>query len=50
MIVVEQWESIVSQYGGKILPIYLNVSAEVLAQRVEEPSRIGTKKSSAVMN
>jgi len=43
MIVVEQWESIVSQYGGKILPIYLNVSAEVLAQRVEEPSRIGTK-------
>lgn len=44
MIVVEQWESIVSQYGGKILPIYLNVSAEVLAQRVEEPSRIGTNK------
>jgi len=44
MIVVEQWESLVSQYGGKILPVYLNVSAEILAQRVEEPSRIGTKK------
>jgi shikimate kinase len=44
IIVVEQWKSIVSQYGGKILPIYLNVSAEVLAQRVEESSRIGTKK------
>lgn len=44
MMVVKQWESIVTQYGGNILPIYLNVSADVLAQRVEQCSRIGTKK------
>jgi len=44
MAVVKQWESIISQYGGQILPIYLNVSPEVLAQRVELPSRFGTKK------
>jgi len=44
MKVVEQWESIVSHYGGKIFPIYLNVSAEILAERVVSTSRIGTKK------
>jgi len=44
MKVVELWESIVSNYGGKILPIYLTVSAEILAERVVSASRIGTKK------
>jgi shikimate kinase len=44
MKIVEYWESIVSNYGGKILPIYINVSAEVLAERVVNTSRIGTKK------
>jgi ribose 1,5-bisphosphokinase PhnN len=44
MPVVEEWASIVSQYGGNILPIYLNVSPKVLSQRVQETSRIGTKK------
>ena len=42
--VVEKWESIVSRYGGEILPVYLEVSAEVLAGRVTEGSRIGTNK------
>ena len=42
--VVKKWESIISDYGGSMLPIYLDVSAEVLAQRVENPSRNGTKK------
>lgn len=42
--VVEQWESIVSRYDGETLPVYLKVSAEVLAERVTEGSRIGTNK------
>jgi tRNA uridine 5-carbamoylmethylation protein Kti12 len=44
MKVVEQWETIVSNYGGKILPIYLNVSSDILAERVTNTSRVGTKK------
>lgn len=44
MEVVEHWDSIVSTYGGQILPIYLNASDEVLAERVREVSRVGTKK------
>jgi len=42
--VVKQWEAIISRYGGKVLPIFLNVSSEVLAERVESYSRIGTNK------
>lgn len=42
--IVERWESIVANYNGEVLPIYLKVSAEVLADRVKGSSRIGTKK------
>ena len=42
--VIEQWQSIVEKYGGELIPIYLNVAAEVLAQRVIASSRAGTKK------
>lgn len=44
MDIVDHWESIVSSYGGEMLPIYLNVSAAVLSDRVKGNSRIGSKK------
>lgn len=42
--VVEQWEHVIAQYGGAVIPIYLNVSTETLMERVKNPSRFGTKK------
>ena len=41
---VRKWESIVLRYGGSVIPVYLDVSYEKLAQRVVNPSRTGTKK------
>jgi len=42
--VIEEWEAIVSKYDGELIPIYLKVAGDVLAERVTEASRVGTKK------